>query len=62
MHNLPINLAHKFTLFTDIWSPKIIAEMNDYQFKLAKIEGEFTWHRHADTDEVLIVIQGKMTL
>ena len=43
MHNLPINLAHKFTLFTDIWSPKIIAEMNDYQFKLAKIEGEFTW-------------------
>ena len=56
----PINLQSKFELFTEHWSPKVIAEMNDYQFKVAKIKGEFTWHAHADTDEVFIVIEGSM--
>ena len=56
----PINLQSKFELFSEYWSPKVIAEMNDYQFKLVKIKEEFTWHEHKDTDEVFIVIEGSM--
>lgn len=55
-----INLAEKFGLFSDHWSPKVIAEMNDYQFKLVKIQGEFVWHDHGHTDEVFIVVEGSM--
>ena len=55
-----INFHHKYKLFKNTWSPKVIAEMNDYQFKLVKLEGEFVWHNHDDTDEVFIVIEGKM--
>lgn len=58
----PINLSEKFASFDDQWSPKIIARMNDYHFKLAKIRGEFVWHSHPETDEVFIVIQGSMTI
>ena len=57
-----INLKHKFKLFSDNWSPKVIAEMNDYQFKLIKINGEFIWHSHDDTDEAFIVINGEFTI
>ncbi len=57
-----INLQEKLARFTEHWSPRVIAEMNDYQFKLAKIQGEFVWHSHADTDEVFIVLHGEMTL
>jgi len=57
-----VNFAEKFKLFTDHWSPKVIAEMNDYQFKLVKIEGEFVWHDHGHTDEVFIVIEGSMKI
>ena len=42
----PINLLNKFSKFSDHWSPRVVAEMNDYQFKLAKIQNEFTWHSH----------------
>jgi hypothetical protein len=45
-----INLKEKYTQFNDHWSPRVIAEMNDYQFKLAKVKGEFVWHDHPDTD------------
>jgi len=62
MSNKKINLKEKYSLFSKHWSPKIIAEMNDYQFKLAKIKGEFVWHDHKNTDETFIVIQGKMTI
>ena len=55
-----INLQDKFKMFSDQWSPKIIEEMNDYQFKLVKIEREFTWHKHDDTDETFFVIDGKI--
>jgi mannose-6-phosphate isomerase-like protein (cupin superfamily) len=58
----PINFNEKLNLFSDHWSPRVIAEMNDYQFKLAKFEGEFVWHDHKDTDEVFIVIDGRMTI
>ena len=57
-----INFAEKLSKFTDHWSPKVIAEMNDYQFKLAKLEGEFICHNHPDTDEVFIVIEGSMSI
>ena len=56
----PINFQSKFKLFSEYWSPKVIAEMNDYQFKLVKIRGAFTWHEHQNTDEVFIVIEGTM--
>jgi mannose-6-phosphate isomerase-like protein (cupin superfamily) len=57
-----INLKEKLSKFSDHWTPKIIAEMNDYQFKLVKIKGDFVWHNHEDTDEVFIVIEGKMKI
>ena len=53
-----INFKSKFEKFNDLWSPKVIAEMNDYQFKLVKIKDDFVWHEHNDTDEVFIVISG----
>ncbi|WP_226647094.1 cupin domain-containing protein [Microbulbifer variabilis] len=57
-----INFREKLAKLTDHWSPKVIAEMNDYQFKLVKILGEFTWHDHPDTDEVFIVVSGQMEI
>lgn len=53
-----INFKDKFSKFTEHWSPRVVAEMNDYQFKLVKVEGEFIWHDHPDTDEVFIVLEG----
>lgn len=58
----PINFKEKFTKFNEHWSPRVVAEMNDYQFKLAKVEGEFVWHDHPDTDEVFIVIEGTLNI
>lgn len=57
-----VNLQEKFSKFNEHWSPKIIAEMNNYHFKLAKIEGDFTWHSHPDTDEFFLVIKGTMKI
>lgn len=62
MSTSAINFQDKFSRFSEHWSPKVIAEMNDYQFKLVRLQGEFVWHQHADTDEVFIVIEGAMTL
>ena len=57
-----INLLEKFEHVTDYWSPKIIEQMNDYHFKLAKFKGEFTWHDHKETDEVFFVVEGEMSI
>jgi len=57
-----INIANKLSLFDEHWSPRIIAQMNDYHLKLAKIQGEFIWHSHPETDEVFIVIKGEMRI
>ena len=57
-----INLAERFSRFQDHWAPKVIAEMNDYQFKLVKLAGEFTWHAHAETDEAFLVVEGEMQI
>ncbi len=62
MTHTPINLMQKLSMFSDHWSPKIIAQMNGYHFKLVKLKGEFVWHRHIDTDEVFLVIQGAMQI
>ena len=58
--NQTINFQNKLELFSEHWSPKVIAEMNDYQFKLVKIKGELTWHDHADNDETFIALEGSM--
>ncbi|WP_375749123.1 cupin domain-containing protein [Vibrio sp. HN007] len=57
-----LNLKEKFTKFHDFWSPRVISEMNDYQVKLAKFKGEFTWHDHKDTDELFLVVSGSMRI
>lgn len=57
-----INLREKLEKFSDHWSPKIIARMNDYHFKLVKFQGDFVWHRHDDTDEVFINLDGEMRI
>ena len=62
MSHQVINFQAKLARFSDRWAPKVIAQMNDYQFKLAKIEGEFVWHSHADTDDVFIVLDGRMSI
>jgi mannose-6-phosphate isomerase-like protein (cupin superfamily) len=62
MNYEPINLADKFSQFSEHWSPTIIAQMNEYQFKLVKFQGEFVWHSHSDTDEVFIVLNREMII
>lgn len=58
----PINLLQKLSLVTELWSPKVIAEMNDYQFKVVRIQGDFIWHSHADTDEAFFVLEGQLRI
>jgi mannose-6-phosphate isomerase-like protein (cupin superfamily) len=62
MNYQPVNFRDKFAKFSEQWSPKIIAQMNDYHFKIAKIEGEFIWHDHPETDEVFIVLRGQLEI
>lgn len=62
MEYTAINVREKLSKFPELWSPKIIAQMNDYHFKLAKVHGEFVWHSHAATDEVFIVLEGNLTI
>ncbi|WP_459749843.1 cupin domain-containing protein [Pseudomonas sp. 3A(2025)] len=53
---------HKLSLFNEQWTPKVIAEMNDYQFKVVRIQGDFIWHSHADTDEAFLVLDGTLRI
>ena len=62
MRHDAIDLSEKLALFDDHWAPRVIAELNDYQFKLVKFLGEFVWHRHEDTDEAFIVVDGEMEI
>lgn len=57
-----INLAEKFELFSEKWRPKVVAELNDYQFKVVRIEGDFIWHDHPETDEAFIVLDGELRI
>ncbi len=62
MNHTAVNLKQKFGLLTEHWSPRVIAEMNDYQFKVVKLQGEFVWHSHAGTDETFLVIEGRLRI
>src|SRR6266699_6289834 len=57
-----ISFVQKFGLFHEQWQPKVIAEMNDYQFKVVKLQGDFVWHQHTDTDEAFLVIEGELRI
>jgi len=57
-----VNFSSKLGLIDEHWSPRVIAEMNDYQFKLVKVRGDFVWHDHPDTDETFIVLQGQLRI
>ncbi len=58
----PVNLEDKLQRFSEHWTPKVIAEINDYQLKLVKIVGEFVWHQHDDTDELFVCLKGEMSI
>lgn len=62
MTNAPIDLAEKLSTFADHWSPKVVARLNDYEIKVVKVQGEFVWHTHNDTDELFFVIDGELTI
>jgi len=57
-----INLRDKLGLFSELWSPRIVAQMNETQFKVVKIQGEFVWHSHPETDELFLVLAGSMKI
>lgn len=62
MPNAPINLSQKFSLLTEQWQPRVVAEMNDYQFKIARLQGDFIWHNHESTDETFLVLDGSLRI
>ena len=62
MNDQPINFEEKLATFPEHWSPRIIAQMNDYQFKIVKVQGEFVWHDHPETDEVFMVLKGRLEI
>lgn len=57
-----VSLAEKFSLFSDRWSPKVVAELNGQHVKLAKLEGEFIWHQHEEEDELFLVVRGALAI
>ena len=57
-----INFKQKLALISEQWQPKVVAEMNDYQFKLVKLQGDFLWHDHKDTDETFVVLDGVLRI
>ena len=62
MARRPVDLAEKFSLFSEHWSPKVVARLNDYEIKVVKVQGEFVWHTHEDTDELFLVTSGELTI
>lgn len=62
MDNSVVNLKNKLSLIKEHWQPKVISELNNYQFKLAKLKGDFIWHDHQETDEAFIVIDGSLII
>jgi mannose-6-phosphate isomerase-like protein (cupin superfamily) len=57
-----INLAEKFALLSEQWQPRVVAELNDYQFKIARLQGDFIWHDHPETDEAFFVLEGELRI
>ncbi|HYX01379.1 MAG TPA: cupin domain-containing protein [Reyranella sp.] len=58
----PINFAQKFRLLREQWQPRVVAELNDYQFKVVRLQGDFVWHSHKDTDEAFLVLEGELRI
>jgi|SRR5215213_6664480 len=57
-----VDISEKFGLFSEHWSPKLVARLNDYEVKVVKIKGDFVWHTHEDTDELFLVMEGRLTI
>lgn len=57
-----VDLAEKLSMVAEHWSPKVVARLNDYEIKVVKVSGEFTWHSHEETDELFLVIEGELTI
>lgn len=57
-----VDIAQKLSLVSEHWSPKVVARLNDYEIKVVKVEGEFGWHTHPETDELFLVIDGHLTI
>jgi mannose-6-phosphate isomerase-like protein (cupin superfamily) len=62
MARRPVDIRQKLELFSEHWSPKVVARLNDYDVKLVKLKGEFVWHSHEDTDELFLVIEGTLVI
>lgn len=62
MDSQVVNLDERFSRFTERWTPKVVARLNDYELKLVRIQGEFVWHTHDDTDELFLVLDGELTI
>lgn len=62
MSEKPINLAEKLSTFSDLWSPKIVADFNGHDVMVVKVNGEFNWHSHPDTDDFFLVLSGRLTI
>ena len=60
--NEKINLAEKLALFSEYWSPRTVARLNEYDIMVVKVQGEFVWHKHDDTDDFFLVLKGRLTL
>ena len=62
MANEPVDITERLSLFSEHWAPKVVARLNHYEIKVVKVEGEFVWHTHKDTDELFIVVAGELTI
>jgi mannose-6-phosphate isomerase-like protein (cupin superfamily) len=62
MRNEKIDLAEKLAQFSDHWAPRTVAQLNDYDIMVVKVQGEFVWHSHADTDDFFLVLKGRLTI
>lgn len=62
MAHLPVDIGEVLSRFAEHWSPKTVARLNDYEIKVVKLQGEFVWHTHHDTDELFLVIYGRLTI
>lgn len=62
MDQAPVDLAQKLSTFTEPWAPRVVARLNDYEVKVVRLDGEFVWHSHDDTDELFLVLDGVLTI
>ncbi|MFF2997749.1 cupin domain-containing protein [Streptomyces sp. NPDC057950] len=62
MANEPVSLTAALASFSDLWSPRIVTAVNDYDVRVAKVEGEHLWHTHDHTDEFFLVLEGELTI